>query len=278
MPSIRFRLDSSALERLDQTVREKYGALARVLSTEEVRVGGIGGFFARRFTDVVVEVPDPTAPEQWTAIRLDDLIDRADRKDGPIDASPLPPLSTESEAFTDVLDDLRRYASPRPEGERAPRRPARPVVVLRAPGDLVVIAGIGEDGLTVARALAAGSTAQVMPGGSVPGDDRVTDHRSAFAARARGVEQGLTTIVGYGIGAGEAELARHAAALAALRPDQLWIAVDASRKPRDTERWVTALSTVVSVQAMAVLRSDWTGSPETVRSLGIPEAWSDAVG
>jgi hypothetical protein len=84
VPSIRFRLDHPSLDGVADKARERYGADARVLSAEEVRVGGIGGFFARRFIDVVVEVPDgPSAP--WTATRsgstgggLQELLDRAE--------------------------------------------------------------------------------------------------------------------------------------------------------------------------------------------------------
>jgi len=282
VPSIRFRLDVSDLDGVEETVRQKYGVAARVLATEEVRVGGIGGFFARRFMDVTVDIPD-TPVAHYTATRkspLDDLMERADRRDGPLAPSAVPPLSTESDAFSEVLSELSRYASPSPTGGRA-RPPRRRVVLLKAPGDLVVIAGIGDDALTVARALAAETpTIGIAVGGAirVDGMPTVTNHRTAFAARARGVESGRSTIVAYGIEPGEEQLASHGAALAGIRADQLWLAVDASRKPSDTERWVNALATLVSVQAMAVLRADWTATPESVAALRLPEGWSDAVG
>ena len=288
MPSIRFRLDPAPLDRVAETVRERYGVAATVVSAEEVRVGGVGGFFARRFLDVVVDVPDPSHPEEWTAHRtgaFDALVanaDRGDTLDLPIDASAVPPLSTESDAFTGVLEDLQRYASPTAPVATTTRRKARPVVLLKAPGDLVVIAGIGDDAMTVARSLAGQrGGAEIVAGGAHPvgpGVARVTDRKSAFSARARGVENGRATIVAYSIEPGEARLAAHAAALAGIRPDQLWLAVDASRKPEDTAAWVNAVCTVVSVQALAVLRTAWTSTPDTVRALGLPEGWSDAVG
>lgn len=287
MPSIRFRLDPAPLDRVAETVRERYGVAATVVSAEEVRVGGIGGFFARRYLDVTVDVPDPGKPEEWTAHRrgpFDDLVeraDKADRRDLPIDASAVPPLSTESDAFSGVLEDLQRYASPHTPVTTTTRRKARPVVLLKAPGDLVVIAGIGDDALTVARALAGErGGAEIVAGGAqhvAAGVPRVTDRRTAFSARARGVENGRATIVAYSIEPGDARLAAHAAALAGIRPDQLWLAVDASRKPEDTAAWVNAVCTVVSVQALAVLRTAWTSTPDTVRALGLPEGWSDAV-
>jgi len=291
VPSIRFRLSSLSLDGVDETARERYGDSARVVCAEEVRTGGIGGFFAKRYMEVTVEIPDAPKPQpHWTAHRrspLDDLLDRADSRDTVVAPSAVPPLSTESEAFTDVLADLRRYAQSSDSVEPGALRTKRPIVLLRAPGDLVVIVGIGDDAGQVATSLA------LM--GTVPGENssfelasagttvmeglaRVDDRRGAFAARARGVENGHATIVAWGIGAGDERLATDAAAIASTRPDQVWLAVDASRKHDDTERWVAALSTVLPVQAMAVLRTGFTGSPETVASLGLPEAWSDAVG
>jgi len=284
-----------SLDGVEEMARQKYGAAARVVSAEEVRVGGMGGFFARRFMDVVVEIPDAAAPAQhWTAHRqpharqpaggrtaLDDLIDQADRRDAPLTAASVPPLSTESDAFTDVLADLRRYAAATDPIGPSPRKSKRPVVLLRAPGDLIVIAGIGEDALIVATALAqAAPIAQVAVGGAVleVGTARVGDRRTAFAARARGIENGRATIVAYGIDPGDSEFAADMASLSGIRPDQLWLAVDASRKPEDTHRWVTALAMSLPVQAIAVLRSAWTSTPESVRTLGLPEGWSDAVG
>jgi hypothetical protein len=284
-----------SLDGVEETAKAKFGESARVLSAEEVRVGGIGGFFARRFMDVVVELPEPPAPaQQWTAHRrtagqptsrrgsaIDELIERADGKDAPLTAASVPPLSTESAAFTDVLADLRRYAAATGPVGTGQRRAKRPVVLLRAPGDLVVIAGIGEDPLVVATALALESPpAQVVVGGAIleVGTARVGDRRTAFAARARGMENGRPTIVAYGIDPGDAEFAADMASLSSIRADQLWLAVDASRKPEDTHRWVTQLAMSLPVQAIAVLRTAWTSTPDSVRMLGLPEGWSDAVG
>ena len=58
MPSIQFQLDAP-LARVEAHVRATYGTAARVVSVREVRTGGIGGFFAHRSLDIVVDVPDP---------------------------------------------------------------------------------------------------------------------------------------------------------------------------------------------------------------------------
>lgn len=289
MPSIRFRLDHPSLDGVADKARERYGADARVLSAEEVRTGGIGGFFARRYIDVVVEVPDgPSAP--WTATRtaragggIQELLDAAEAAEAdPVFRHPgIPPVSTESGAFIDVLDDLRRNAAPTIPVREADRARTRPVTLLRAPGDLAVIAGIGEDPLVVARDLASGGRlAEICTGGTLTleGYQRVTDRRTAFAARARGVERGRPVIVAFTLQPGEATLAAAATTLLSIGAGQLWVAVDASRKADDTERWVKALTTAVPVQAMAVLRSAWTTTPASVNSLGLPQGWTDSVG
>jgi hypothetical protein len=57
VPSIQFQLDAP-LARVEAHVRATYGTSARVVSVREVRTGGIGGFFAHRALDIVVDVPD----------------------------------------------------------------------------------------------------------------------------------------------------------------------------------------------------------------------------
>jgi hypothetical protein len=73
VPSIRFRLDDPSPAALTAKVRAEFGDNARIVSASEVRLGGVGGFFARRFVDVVVDVPKPAAAPiptgSYTAVR-----------------------------------------------------------------------------------------------------------------------------------------------------------------------------------------------------------------
>jgi hypothetical protein len=61
VPSIQFQLEAP-LARVEAHVRATYGTTARIVSVREVRTGGIGGFFAHRALDVVVDVPDAAGP------------------------------------------------------------------------------------------------------------------------------------------------------------------------------------------------------------------------
>lgn len=67
------------------------------------------------------------------------------------------------------------------------------------------------------------------------------------------------------------------AALGAIDPDQVWVVVDAGRKPDDTQRWVDRVATAVDIAALAVVGAASTATPQTVNSLGIPVGWVDGA-
>jgi hypothetical protein len=148
------------------------------------------------------------------------------------------------------------------------------------PGDLIVVAGLGEDALQVATALARGiGRAHVCDGGSVVGHTRrrVEDRRGALAARAYGVQSGQTVVVAYGLGNGNPSDPR-VAALRGIGADQVWVAVDVSRKTVDTARWVNAVRAAVDVAALASLAGRFTRDRDSIAELGLPEGWSDRLG
>lgn len=152
--------------------------------------------------------------------------------------------------------------------------------LLSGAGDLIVLAGLGNDALAVAQALARKhGRGYVCDGGAVEGNTRrrVEDRRTALAARAYGVQSGAPVIVAYGLGNGDPDDPR-IAAIQQIGPDQLWVVVDASRKTADTARWVNAVRARGEVVAMASISIRLTSSPESVRELGLPEGWSDRVG
>jgi hypothetical protein len=68
-----------------------------------------------------------------------------------------------------------------------------------------------------------------------------------------------------------------AADLAAIEPDQVWVAVDASRKEEDTAAWVGAVDAVLAVDAIAATNAALTASPLSVDRLGHPVLWLDST-
>jgi hypothetical protein len=200
-----------------------------------------------------------------------------------------------------------------PTSASAARGPAVPRPLSGA-GDLVVIIGLHDDALTVAESMAgggAGSSAApgdvALAGALAPGYDPAWDRRRALGARARGVERNQSLFIAFGLGSGavsgtrgrrafsgidsagtergvrdaegggggRADLTACADAVRAIGADQVWVAVDAGRKPEDTARWVQDLTDALSIDAVAVVGGEATSSPGTVNALALPVGWVD---
>ena len=139
-------------------------------------------------------------------------------------------------------------------------------VLLAGPGDLVLLVGAHADVQHAARLLSMGADARITD--SV---DTVADRRSALAVRARGVEQGRAVLIVCGLS--DRPDAAASAALTVVGADQVWAVVHAGRKPADTARWVRDVGAIATIDALAVLGIESTGTPGTVRELGLPIGW-----
>lgn len=302
MPSMRFRLDNPTPESVSAKVRAEYGENARILSANEVRVGGLGGFFARRFVEVEFEVtPDTSsvadivadvlasprsslgaAVRPSGAVGIEALLEAAERAEGHVETAPpvsVGSVSTQSDTFDRVLRDLNSYAA----------RPAPGPVITHEfmpelfdePGGLVLFLGLGNDGIVAARSLARTvRRAEFHRGGLIAHDDtpRVDDRRSAAAARARGVTNNSVALVAWGLGVGMTEITASLDRIRTVAADQIWVVVDASRKPEDTAAWVAAIRRNFAVTALAVVSSVETSTPDSINALGLPVGWSETVG
>ncbi|MEC5150068.1 hypothetical protein [Cryobacterium sp. GrIS_2_6] len=148
------------------------------------------------------------------------------------------------------------------------------------PGDLVVLVGAPAETLRVAGMMAAmDGAAEVLVAGSVvsEGARRVDDRRSALAARAGGVARGRTCFLAFGIGETPGDREYLGGDLLMVGADQTWAVVDAGRKPSDTADWVGRVAAIIPIDAVAVVGSTTTSSPETVDDLGIPVGWVDGA-
>ncbi|WBM80117.1 hypothetical protein KIV56_00395 [Cryobacterium breve] len=182
--------------------------------------------------------------------------------------------------------DAGRYRRPAALSARAGHpvpRHAGQVAVPRAltrPGDLIVLVGSPAETLRIAGMMAAmDGAAEVLVAGSVvsEGARRVDDRRSALAARAGGVARGRTCFLAFGIGETPGDREYLGGDLLMVGADQTWVVVDAGRKPSDTVSWVGLVAAVLAIDAVAVVGSTTTSSPETVDELGIPIGWVDGV-
>lgn len=270
----RSRLEGESLEAILAEARRTHGPDVRIVSAERVITGGIRGLFGRQHYEAVVEVtgsapsPATAAAVRFPASRragIAALLDDADEGDllRPSRADDLE-VSTGGDEFAALLDELvAETALPVPPVTAGPGAPST------APGDLVALVGLGHDALPVARAMAAEHGLLVACAGRADAGDapRAEDRRGATEARARGVRAGTATAVAVGVGVDPADVR---AVLEELGPEQVWVVVDASRKPADTAAWVGAVRRLADVHAMAVVGEDLTLTPETVEALGLP--------
>jgi hypothetical protein len=230
--------------------------------------------FRRPDPDGAPVQPAPSVPPRIAALL--DSIDGEERElhnDGGGAAAP------GSQAFAQVLDDLTaNLATDTPVlPERLKRRPSAPRP-LRAPGDLIVVIGAAADALSVVRSMAAASAAVgTAVAGSIelPGTVRVDDRRSAVRARAMGVLNASPVFVALGLDRRTLDRPNWEELVLGLSPDQVWLVVDAGRKPDDTALWVHAVAARIPVDAVAVEGSALTATPDTVDELNLPIGWVD---
>jgi hypothetical protein len=176
-----------------------------------------------------------------------------------------------------VLMESIPAATRKPERFEVPRRPAPKLTV--SPGDLVVVFGLRDDALAVARAMAVATpTIEVAVGGDIgkPGSRHVGDRREALQARADGVRRNGSTLVAIGLGEAPSDAARYAGILHDVVPDQVWIAVDVTRKPEDTRVWAQLVAEAGGgIDAIGAIGTAYTTTPDSTAYLGIPVGWAD---
>lgn len=168
----------------------------------------------------------------------------------------------------------------RPEPMMLPTRQAPSLAT--QPGDLVFVFGLRDDPLAVAQAMAvAHPSVEIGVAGTIgrPGTRHVGTRREAVQSRADGVRRGGSTIVAIGVGQAPGDAEQYASILHDVVPDQIWIAVDVTRKPEDTRAWAYTVAEAGSgIDAIAAIGVAYTTTPDSTSFLGIPVGWADGVG
>ncbi len=300
-----FLLEGRSLEELTREATELYGAEARIVRADRVLDPGVAGFLGRRHLEVMVEVPDTHDGEPspggsggatgrahpgTRAHALSDragilaLLDNADSDEDDVNAdlvdrsAPVavaPDLSTESSELTELLARLGQ--------DRAGRAVPAP---LSAPGDLVLVVGIGDSAHQVAASMVAisgevpgGGPGWVAYGTGPPGSSgrpRLGGRWDAVQARALAVEVGAAVLVDCDLGSPMVGLP-HLDGAASLGADQVWVVVDARHKPEDTRAWVDRVRSLTDIDALAVIGAGESHSPHTVNGLRVPVGWVDGL-
>jgi hypothetical protein len=180
-------------------------------------------------------------------------------------------VSTGSGDFAALLDELTSTVSP----DRFSATPNIPRLV-SGPGKVVLVVGLGLDPVETARSMgtALGGAVEIRTAGArrAAGMDHVVGRNGLTAARTTGTAAGRTVVVAFGL---RTDGQVQAPALSDLDADQVWLAVDAARKPADTASWVRKVGWAIEVDALAVLGSQETLTPGTVNELDIPIGWVD---
>jgi len=171
------------------------------------------------------------------------------------------------------------HGAHRSQARPAPLPPAPPLAT--GPGDLVLVFGLRDDALTVAQSLAVAHPGiELGVAGTIgrPGSRHVGGRREATQARADGVRRGSGTLVAVGVGEAPGDAEQYASILAEVVPDQVWIAVDVTRKPEDTRLWAAAVAEAGGgIDAVAAIGTAYTATPGSTALLGIPVGWSDGA-
>ncbi|TDE98655.1 hypothetical protein EXU48_00075 [Occultella glacieicola] len=266
----RLRLEGESLEDLRAQAHRQFPR-ARIVSAERVRVGGIAGFLARQHFELVLELPDGGGSEPQVG-GLDVLLASADAVEESMRAAP---VSTESPRFAEMLDALTQEEQP-----VVPASPPSAPAPLRGPGDLVLVLGPERAALEVGAAmlgsLGVDPACLLRAGTFNPQTSSALEARNqATRARAAGVEDGHATVIAVGLGRHGADPAAQVEAVRAMAADQVWLVVDAGRKPDDTARYVQDVRVGMVVDALAVEGAAGTATPETVTELGVPIGWVD---
>ncbi len=259
MSWIRLRCDPGRIGDPAAHVRALHGPSARLVRIDEVRTGGIAGFFARRYLDLVVEIPDPVLPDGVVSDSLDEALAPA----GDL-------LSTEGSRFHRVLGDYEAMlATRRPLGHGA--TVPRIAVLTRAPGELIMVAGLLDEALPVAAHLA-GPVGILRIGGGLESRaaPRIDDRRAAVLQKADAEEAGVPVFLAWGLGSGDPAQVEADIRVRQIAPDRLWVVLDPARKHDDTKAWVAALARHHRVDAYLPLAGPYTASAGTVGLLGLP--------
>ncbi|MDP5226324.1 MULTISPECIES: hypothetical protein [Arthrobacter] len=269
-----YLLEGRSLDALTRKALELYGPTARIVHAERVLDGGLAGLMGRRHIEATVHVPGtakPAPPSAAVPHLLDGragiaaLLEDADRAETALHPTS-PAVSTQAPVFDDLLRRLRADT-----GE--PRVPALPGTA----GELVLVVGRGGTALDVVRSIAAREPQQwaLATAGDLVADwPHLEITRDAIAARADAVERSRAVLTAFSLGPLDA-LAHSLGIAATLTPDRVWLAVDARHKPDETAEWVQAASSLLAVDALAVVGAGETRTPHTVNGLGIPVGWVD---
>jgi hypothetical protein len=231
---------------------------------------------------VLDDAPHQAAPERKDGVHAAVAADHAGSVSS--SASNASTSASSTASADDTASSTASAASAGAAGGRAAlgRGAARRVVAPSA-GDLVLLVGLGDDAVRVARQISGErgwpaawvrvTSARATARGGLRGPSRasvIADRRAALSARSDALRLDREVLLAHA-----ATLDDEFSEAAGLRPDLVWAVVDASRAPADTAEWIGRLDTALGVDALAIVGTAFTRDRATAERLGLPVAWSD---
>lgn len=250
------------------------------VKAEKVIEGGLFGFFAKEFIEVTVVEPDPARPPGIgaqpapPAVGVAALLMEADLEEARLKRGAVPKVSTDTADFEDLMTGISRTVRDDEPSVVIPVDQEVPTL-LDEPGKVVMVIGLVSDALAAARSLATSvESAEIRTAGASmqSGFVHVVSRQGLEDAKEAGRRAGRVVIIAFGLGQ---DGTVRVPALTELDADQVWLAVDATRKPSDTQSWVRKVIWVTAPDALVVLGAHETLTPQTVNELQVPVGWVD---
>lgn len=274
---------------------QRYEALIEVLPENVVVFGEVlpEPALLMGLADDAPEETGTGVPHKLERSAIAALLEEADAEESRNHPRTSSPVSTASKDFGVLLEELGTdFQLPTPQAQHR-NEAARPATVprarganrelppapLKSAGDLVLLLGLGRDAIEAAVGMSiASGGADVRTAGelSAYGHLHVDGRLAATAARAQAVVTGQTLLVAFGLGR-QADVEARLPSIASLAADQIWLVVDAGRKPGDTAAWTKTIIDSQPVSALAVRGASETLTPQTVNDLGVPIGWVDGT-
>jgi hypothetical protein len=298
-----FQLRGHSMEGLRWQLFESYGPAARIIRAERIQTGGLFGIGATTTYEVVVEVDADPALHKAANDRvgsfgvasvrrsgasrrnLRDLLAEADRADDARPSGAVRAIDAKPD-FDAILGKMVREdaddtgasvtGADKEEESAGPRVKATPRPST-TPGDLIILAGMRDQPLYTAWSM----ISQLQDGAELltAGDHRYNGVSHVFLdsvevkkAQTLAAGGGRPLLIAFSFGQrGASKLSM----LASVRPNQLWLVVDAAHKPEDTASWVRRACRYSVPDALAVQGTTDTATPESVNALKVPVGWVD---
>lgn len=270
----RYQLEGRSLPEIGAQALRTYGHTARIVDSKRISTKGLSGIMSRPYYEATIEVTTDEEEGQERE-RFTEIVEHIADPEVEGDITDIVAvhdqgaLEEDLPEFSELINELRQsLRDPGADALAAARDTVPPL--LREPGAVIVVAGLGSDAHDAAAKLSASTDTVHWDLGHFSHETLADTRRALRTAQADAVRQGVPVLVTAPLRFPHAEVRSGADHPVIEDAGQLWVAVDVSRKPEDTKRWLTLLAQSRVIDAAITLYEDQTVTPETGRAFGLP--------